>query len=891
MKFSSTRLIGLYLLISLTSVAAFAQTIRYVKPTSTGTGDGSSWDNASSNLQAIINASASGNQVWVAGGTYKPTTTTNKGISFSMKNGVAIYGGFAGNETSLNGRLTVINSILSGDIGVVGSSNDNSYHVISNPPGLTNSAILDGFVIRDGVAFPPSGEPNNQGGGMYNNGSGAGNVCSPTIRNCHFINNSASYGGAIYNDANLDASSSNGTSSPVLINCSFVNNSAFQGGAIYSDSRNFGTVNLVVINCSFLNNSYTVNGTGGAFRNEGTSFSIINLTLTNCVFFGNGGANTFSNNGTVISANYSLFEPSVIGYNNGSGNATTTTSPFLTSTNTQLLAGSAAIDVGDPNTTTATVGTIDLAGSDRFKGRIDMGAYEYCDPTTRLYVRASATGANTGLNWTNAFPDLQSALNYVSKTCNLEEIWVAGGTYKPTSTTDRTISFSMSPNVRIIGGFVGNESVLSQRPTINLTTPSATTLSGDIGTAGDITDNTYHVIRMLTGESFWLDGFVITGGNANGSSPNNMGGGMYSNGTPDIRNCLFINNKATNGGGVYNFSSSTESTKFAGCVFQNNSASGVGGAMDNEACRVEVDGCRFKGNTASSQGGGVYSLNCQLLWLYFRTTEFESNSASFGGGMRNWTSSPIINNCTFKGNSAGSLGGGILNFSFSISFINNSIFLGNTASQGGGVCNETNSTGSFTNCSLSGNSATNGGGVANLNSSSEFLNCILWGNSTGIYNDAESFFNYKFTLIQNMALGAGIFNGITNPLFVNQPPIGLGTAGSLRLKANSPAVNAGDPGTSTFETGPVDLLGRPRFVGQIDLGAYELPAEIYTLKNGLWNDPTVWSGNQLPALYDYVRLKHVVTIPASYQAQVGTLLYDSGGKLTVNSAAKLQIEP
>ena len=60
----------LILLCALTGMAAQAQTTRYVKPT--GSGDGSTWANASGDLQAMINASAAGDEVWVAAGTYKP---------------------------------------------------------------------------------------------------------------------------------------------------------------------------------------------------------------------------------------------------------------------------------------------------------------------------------------------------------------------------------------------------------------------------------------------------------------------------------------------------------------------------------------------------------------------------------------------------------------------------------------------------------------------------------------------------------------------------------------------------------------------------------------------------------------------------------------------------
>src|SRR4051794_30360308 len=82
-----------------------AQTKRFVKLTATGTGDGSTWANASSNLQAMIDASATNDQVWIAKGTYKPTKTIGftaahvplpdpRFKSFDLRNGVKLYGGF-----------------------------------------------------------------------------------------------------------------------------------------------------------------------------------------------------------------------------------------------------------------------------------------------------------------------------------------------------------------------------------------------------------------------------------------------------------------------------------------------------------------------------------------------------------------------------------------------------------------------------------------------------------------------------------------------------------------------------------------------------------------------------------------------------------------------------
>ena len=192
--------------------------IRYVKQGGSGAGDGSSWANASGNLQAMIDASSSGDEVWVAAGIYKPTSGTDRTVSFVMRNGVAIYGGFPNaGDPGMAQRDWVVNvTTLSGDLngndgpGFV-NIQENSYHVIfNNNNGLNNTAILDGFTISGGNAeynpSDPSFEPENEyGGGMYNASS------SPTIANCTFSGNYGVFGGGMYNT----------DSSPALTNCSF----------------------------------------------------------------------------------------------------------------------------------------------------------------------------------------------------------------------------------------------------------------------------------------------------------------------------------------------------------------------------------------------------------------------------------------------------------------------------------------------------------------------------------------------------------------------------------------------------------------------------------------------------------------------------------------------
>jgi hypothetical protein len=791
-----------FLSLWLTLAPAQAQTTRFVSTTGTNTNPASatSWATSTTNLQGAIDASAANDQVWVSAGVYKPggNTNTDRTVSFAMKNGVTIYGGFAGGETALTSRPTInpvsgnpSSTTLSGDIGTVGNNGDNSYHVFYHPASLSlnNTARLDGVVITGGNANGSS--PDNTGGAINNdNSSSPGTPTSPRLTNCSFQNNSATIGGGMSNNYSSSPSLTNCTflnnnasdgggmansngSSPSLTNCSFQNNSAGNGGGMSS----YGS-RPTLTNCTFLNNNATTNGR--AIYNAANS----NPSLTNCVLFGNGGGNTISNgSSSTLTASYCLFDQTVTGYPSGPGNLTTITSPFASTASVALVSCSPAINAGNPASATALAGPFsatalpqtDLAGNPRiFGGRVDMGAVEYqaVQYPARLYVNANASGANTGLSWTDAFPDLQSALTYPCSQ-SLTEIWVASGLYKPTSTTDRTISFAMKNGVAIYGGFVGSETALTGRPTINPVSgnPSSTTLSGDIGTVGNTTDNSYHVIfnsRLNT--TAILDGFVITGGNANGiNSPDDFGGGVYNDfSSPTFRNCALQQNTATNGGAMYNSG------------FQ---------ASSNPV----LTNCSLQQNTASEQGGAMY------------------NDGGNGG-----SSSPMLTNCAFQLNSA-SKGGAMFNLGFfgtSSPVLTNCAFQQNTALQGGVMFNLGN----------------------NGTSSPVLTNCVLFGNggSNTFLNENAAGPSATYSLFDNT-------NGVTvsGPGNLTTTTLPFASTASVALAACSPAINAGNPASTTATVGTTDLAGNPRIVGgRVDMGAVEFTGAT-TLAVGIAANPSL----------------------------------------------------
>lgn len=263
----------------LTSLVASGVTY-YVVPNGAGSKNGTSWANAYADVQTAIDSAynAGGGEVWIAQGTYK------HGSKMTMKNNVAIYGGFAGTETSKNQRVSGNNTIIDGE-GKYSVFYNN--YTESNP--LTNSAKLDNVTIQNGYAN--DGNDNSistadYGAGMYNK------YASPEITNCTFTtNNSASYGGGMYNYGSTpsltnctfsDNSSGSGggmenySSSPVLTNCTFSGNNANYGGGMYNEYSS----NPVLTNCTFSANSA---GSGGGMYNGYSS----SPALTNCTFSNN----------------------------------------------------------------------------------------------------------------------------------------------------------------------------------------------------------------------------------------------------------------------------------------------------------------------------------------------------------------------------------------------------------------------------------------------------------------------------------------------------------------------------------------------------------------------------------------------------------------------------
>jgi hypothetical protein len=174
----------------------------HVDAYATGLGNGSSWDNAFTDLQSALFAAQPGDQVWVALGTYKPTEGYNRDLTFRLKSGVKLYGGFSGVETDLKQRnWDRYKTVLSGNIGAENSTADNSYTILLLD-NATAETVVDGFTFVGGRADSqdPSVSPfarEKSGSALYIALENEANY--PAIRNCSFEHNYArAFGGAVY---------------------------------------------------------------------------------------------------------------------------------------------------------------------------------------------------------------------------------------------------------------------------------------------------------------------------------------------------------------------------------------------------------------------------------------------------------------------------------------------------------------------------------------------------------------------------------------------------------------------------------------------------------------------------------------------------------------------
>ena len=279
-----------------------------------------------------------------------------------------------------------------------------------------------------------------------------------------------------------------------------------------------------------------------------------------------------------------------------------------------------------------------------------------------VYVAANAQGFNNGTSWSSAMTNLKLAMQRAS---DISEIWVAKGIYYPatvdTPGAPRASSFILKKNgAPLYGGFAGTETLREQRNwKVN-----ESVLSGDIGKKGDSTDNAFHV--LIGADSALLDGFTITGGNADSDTSlisycDSCGGAMINvQSSPRIINCKFTRNYAKGGGAIFNYWGSNPSIE--NCIFCFNQATSIvattipfnlgGGAIwNNWSSNPVITSCVFYKNsvTENGLGGAIYQY---------------------------WSDSMKVINCTFFDNDGPSPKAKGFTVEWGKAIVRNSIFVG-----------------------------------------------------------------------------------------------------------------------------------------------------------------------------------------------------------------------
>lgn len=836
------------------------------------TSDGT-WSGAYTDLQAALSAASSGDEIWVAAGTYYPTTTADETISFDIPTGVLVYGGFVGGEGSLDARDYSANpSILSGDIGTRGEATDNSDHVVlfSN---VASQTVLDGFTIREGHGsngggiYASNSSPqlanliitNNyvsaNGGGIYFSAENSGTT-NPVLNHCTISNNEAQNGAGLY--LHGDGSSAmfiGGTHiNPTMDRCIISGNAASsKGGGLYLDPQYNGDCKPLIKNSLLSGNKANISG--GAIYNYAFDNAVAEPSMRNCTIVGNaspvgsaisswlgdGGEAGFLVVNTIIWGNETSLDGQVANsYSTEPANdlpmylycllegssSSSWDSRYGPTTGSSCIDGDPAfVDYVAHSNAPTTTGNYQLelvspAMSAGYNSYV-LGDYDVAG-NDRISNGLVEMGAYehlvgkiyvdcdaTGANDGSSWADAITSLAFVPGV----EVWVAEGTYKPTEGISRTLSFNIPNYAKVYGGFNGTETSLDQRDPLNNTT----ILSGNIGSAGISTDNSYHVVVLEnSSDETILDGFTISGGYASGSTePDNYGGGILVDGSGDL---------------------STDDS------------------------RPLLRNLTITGNYASVSGGGI---ECRGDNYGSATPTFEScvitdNVASRGGGMHlhainNGTASASMDRCVISGNTASNKGGGLYlnpqNNGDCKPSIKNSLLSGNTANNSGGAIYNYAFDGgeaepNLRNCTIVGNASPYGGAISSWLSNggqngSSAYNTIIWGNETTNGGQIRTSYSsesandlptYYYCLLEGSSssswdesygptTGTACIDG--NPEFIDYVAHSTAptTTGNYQLGLISPAMSAG---YNSYANGDYDIEGNDRIANNlVEIGAYE----------------------------------------------------------------------
>ncbi|MGH1339564.1 MAG: choice-of-anchor Q domain-containing protein, partial [Aureispira sp.] len=853
----------------LSSISSFAKTI-YVDLNATGANNGTSWTNAYTNIEWAFAFAVSGDDIWLAKGTYYTSTMNDPNNTFALVNGVNLYGNFVGTETNINQRVGLIpdstgidrinETILSGDIGVLGDRSDNAYRIMYLV-GNTLPFVIDGIKVVG--ANSRAGVLQGNGAGIFiqngtdvtlnnvviadnlcqvqNIGGGAGiylDNCTSLTLNSSVIRDNAIIDDPTHNSTVNNRSTGAGifsNSASIYINNSTISNNniketdVIRGGGIYLYSFVHAEI---LINNSFIGNSVLsasdeLEGGGVYFYSSANAEMLVNNS-----FIGNNNSITTSYNSELAGGGiyfncYQYNSPTI-------GNLTILNSQINNSTSETVEGqGGGVYFIGDSlDITDSEMNYNGVLGSDVVYGgalSVDNVSYIRLNNSDFNYnsldgedIQGIGVFLDSGTD-TVQIDSCSFSHNMVQSSTQNRCVVKGGGLYTnmPTIITNSTLD--------------SNSIDISVNRNTSVASTSVFGQGGGLCNYGsiDIDNCTFHDNNITTYLRYGFENYFTF----RSQISNSEGGGLYSSGWTNLKNSTIRNNilssetiavyagyacrAYSHGGGIYLSapSSINDTSRISNCEIIGNETNAIassdintartsaGGMYVGAGHEVHIEDCIVNANktymenpyNSSTEGGGIYFTGLGHIYR----TEIGYNQASAldgdvsGGGIY------------FGGGNTGSP-------NIASCLIHNNSVTSEEKAYGGGIYNIRRGTMSNltvvknkTNSTINDN---DGAGVYNNASTSLYNSIVYYNQTTNNYFGSSSALPLH-CVIQYFSNGATNFN--IPPFFIDT------TTNNFHVAANSIAINRGN--NTYIPTGlNLDLEGNPRILNTtVDIGAYE----------------------------------------------------------------------
>ncbi len=259
-----------------------------------------------------------------------------------------------------------------------------------------------------------------------------------------------------------------------------------------------------------------------------------------------------------------------------------------------------------------------------------------------IYVKVDATGGNDGTSWTNAYTNLYDA---TENSLMGDTIYVAKGTYTP-ETSSQSNKFILKEDIKLYGGFAGNESPITESVLLNRDfDTNETILSGDIDGGGTSSGNSYEIIYALGGSiETVIDGFTVTGSNNYISNRDYTAIRCYG-GNASFSNLILHGNRGYNRGGALYLDNGTfevDSVQFYDNYVEGSSDQCYGGALYINNSTVDITKSYFWNNSVDKwanvvglvvEGGAIYMDNSDVTLI--NTSFYKNWENGYSGNIYN----------------------------------------------------------------------------------------------------------------------------------------------------------------------------------------------------------------------------------------------------------------